>query len=182
VPLRSVQECREAEARGEHLKFVMFWSHQPARDGRVSAACLSQWYIAPFTIDGDMYVTAEHYMMARKARLFGDDEALARILSAEHPAEAKAIGRGVRGFDGDTWEKHRFEIVVAGSVAKFRANPDMGAFLRGTGERVLVEASPLDRIWGIGLGAADERAASPAEWLGENLLGFALMEARAHLG
>jgi ribA/ribD-fused uncharacterized protein len=79
------------------------------------------------------------------------------------------------------WERERFGIVVEGSVHKFAADEELRAFLRGTGERVLVEASPLDRVWGTGLAATDERAADPERWRGPNLLGFALMEARARL-
>jgi len=74
-----------------------------------------------------------------------------------------------------------FEIVVAGSVAKFGHDPGLREFLLATGDRVLVEASPRDRVWGIGLGASSERAEDPRQWRGLNLLGFALMRARAAL-
>jgi ribA/ribD-fused uncharacterized protein len=120
-------------------------------------------------------------MMAGKARLFGDPAAAERILAARTPAEAKNLGREVQGFDEKVWEAARFEIVVAGSTAKFGQDPALRAYLVGTGSRVLVEASPLDRVWGIGLAADDPRAADPAGWRGLNLLGFALMEARAAL-
>ena len=84
----------------------------------------------------------------------------------------------MRGFDEAVWERERFGIVVEGSVHKFGQDAALRQFLLGTGERVLVEASPRDRIWGIGLAADDERATDPARWRGLNLLGFALMEAR----
>lgn len=100
-------------------------------------------------------------MMAHKAWLFGDGETTARILAAEHPGEAKKLGREVRGFDGAVWDEHRYGIVVRGNIAKFGEHPEMKDFLLGTRSRVLVEASPVDRIWGIGLAADDERAASP---------------------
>jgi ribA/ribD-fused uncharacterized protein len=87
----------------------------------------------------------------------------------------------VRGFDADRWDAARWEIVVRGNLAKFRQNPELGAFLANTGDRVLVEASPVDRIWGIGLAEDDARAQDPERWRGINLLGFALMEARARL-
>jgi ribA/ribD-fused uncharacterized protein len=117
-------------------------------------------------------------MMAEKARLFGDDEAREKILAAASPAAAKKLGRAVRGFHERKWERARFDIVVAGSRAKFGQNAALGAFLTGTRERVLVEASPVDRIWGIGLAATSPAATQPENWRGLNLLGFALMVAR----
>jgi len=119
--------------------------------------------------------------MAGKARLFGDEAAVEPILAARTPAEAKNLGRLVHGFDEAAWDAARFELVVRGNVAKFGQDPALRAYLLGTGNRVLVEASPRDRVWGIGLGAANERATDPAQWRGRNLLGFALMEARARL-
>src|SRR6185312_8360159 len=102
----------------------------------------------------------------------------ARLLAVRHPNAAKKLGREVRGFDDETWVAKRYDIVVAGSVAKFGQNPDLRAFLLGTANRTLVEASPVDRVWGIGLTADDERAGDPYLWQGLNLLGFALMRAR----
>ena len=160
------------------MKYLFFWGHRPARDGSITASCLSQWWPAPFTVDGVTFPTAEHYMMWHKAQLFGDAEIAGQVLTAGHPGEAKKLGRLVRNFDEDRWVAARYDIVVAGSVAKFGQNPDLKAFLLGTGNRVLVEASPLDRVWGIGLAADDPRASRPEEWLGLNLLGKALMEAR----
>ncbi|RLU96837.1 hypothetical protein CTZ27_16535 [Streptomyces griseocarneus] len=178
---RTAEELLAAVGRGERVKYVHFWGHRPRRDGSVGPSCFSQWWPSPFTVDGTVYATAEHWMMAGKARLFGDAEAEARALAAGHPKQAKDAGRTVRGFDDELWRRHRFGLVVEGSVHKFAQHPELGAFLLGTGDRVLVEASPLDRVWGIGLAADDERAEDPARWRGENLLGFALMEARARL-
>lgn len=179
---------------GARVKYLHFWGHRPRPDGRVSASCLSQWWPSPFVVDGVTYATAEHWMMAGKARLFGDAEAQERAIEARSPAIAKKAGRLVRGFDETIWERERFGIVVEGSVHKFTAHPELRAFLLGTGKRsemevppaegwgrVLVEASPMDRVWGIGLAADDERAADPERWRGPNLLGFALMEARERL-
>jgi ribA/ribD-fused uncharacterized protein len=166
---------------GARVKYLHFWGHRPRPDGQVSASCLSQWWPSPFVVDGVTYATAEHWMMAGKARLFGDAEAQRRAIEASSPALAKKVGRLVRGFDEATWERERFGIVVEGSVHKFAAHPELRAFLLGTGTRVLVEASPMDRVWGIGLAADDERAADPERWRGPNLLGFALMEARERL-
>ncbi|MFI6645591.1 NADAR family protein [Streptomyces sp. NPDC050504] len=182
----SVSDGPEAEllarvGRGERVKYLMFWGHRPRPDGELGSSCLSQWWPAPFEVDGVRYATAEHWMMAEKARIFGDEEAGRAALAAKSPAEAKKAGRLVRGFDQAVWERERFGVVVAGSVHKFGSDERLGSFLLGTGRRVLVEASPLDRVWGIGLAADDERAADPARWRGRNLLGFALMEARERL-
>ncbi|MDQ0993349.1 NADAR family protein [Streptomyces sp. V3I7] len=166
---------------GARVKYLHFWGHRPLPDGRIGASCLSQWWPSPFTVDGVEYATAEHWMMAGKARLFGDAEAERRILAAAHPAQAKKAGRLVRGFDEATWERERFGIVTEGSVHKFGADAALREFLLTTGDRVLVEASPLDRVWGIGLAADDEAAHDPARWRGPNLLGFALMAARERL-
>lgn len=172
---------RAGAGAGDRVKYLLFWGHRPRQDGRIGASCLSQWWPSPFTVDGVTYASAEHWMMAGKARLFGDAEAAERAVAAKSPAEAKKVGRLVRDFDGAVWERERYGLVVAGSVHKFGQDAELGGFLRGTGDRVLVEASPMDRIWGIGLAADDPRAEDPATWQGLNLLGFALMEARAVL-
>lgn len=178
---RTVEQLLALHAGRARPKYLFFWGHTPARDGSITKSCFSQWWAAPFSIDGITYPTAEHWMMASKARLFGDSDTLAKILSCGHPKQAKDLGRGVTGFDETTWLAHRFDLVVRGNEAKFRQHPPLGDFLLGTGERVLVEASPVDRIWGIGLAEDDDRAEKPGEWRGLNLLGFALMEARDRL-
>lgn len=162
---------------GERLKYIFFWGHQPGRNG-INASCFSQWYEAPFIIDGQRYATAEHFMMAEKAALFGDADTRAQVLQAPNPGAAKALGRKVRGFEEGRWVEHRFGIVVRANQAKFSQNAELGRFLEQTGSRVLVEASPVDRIWGIGLAADDDKANDPNEWQGLNLLGFALMQVR----
>lgn len=163
------------------VHYLLFWGHTPGRDGEFGKGCLSQWFPAGFTIDGATYPTAEHFMMAAKARLFGDSDMVARVLASATPQQAKALGRQVAGFVEAIWLEHRFALVVEGNLAKFGQNPDLKKFLLATRDSVLVEASPVDRIWSIGLAADDPRAQDPARWRGENLLGFALMEVRARL-
>lgn len=180
-PPRSLPELRARAAAGRRVKYLLFWGHQPQSDGSIGPGCLSQWWLAPFVVNGIRYATAEHYMMVGKARLFGDETIAARILTTPHPGAVKALGRQVRGFDQATWDAHCFDLVVAGNVAKFSQHPDLGQYLSRTGNRVLVEASPVDRVWGIGLSATDPRAHDPARWRGSNLLGFALMHARMQL-
>ncbi|MEW9517150.1 NADAR family protein [Streptomyces tubercidicus] len=178
---RSVEELRAETTTGRRLKYVHFWGHAPRRDGSLGVSCFSQWWPTAFTVDGVRYATAEHWMMAGKARLFGDAEAERQVLKAHHPQQAKNAGRRVRDFDEETWQRHRFDLVVEGSIHKFGRHTALREYLLGTNSRVLVEASPVDRIWGIGLTADDERAADPARWQGLNLLGFALMAARQRL-
>jgi len=171
----------EHVSKGGSVEYLFFWGHTPKTAGQVDAACLSQWFPCSFSDEGVAYKTAEHFMMAAKARLFGDNDALADILGARSPAEAKAVGRRVRNYDDETWAGARAAAVVRGNIAKFGQHDDLGLFLRATAQRVIVEASPRDRIWGIGLGAANPAARVPSRWRGLNLLGFALMEARARL-
>ncbi|MDB5807037.1 MAG: hypothetical protein JWN73_4359 [Betaproteobacteria bacterium] len=181
TPPRNLAELQAALAAGAQPKYLLFWGHRPSRDGSVGKSCFSQWYEAAFETEGARYATAEHYMMAAKARLFDDMEAAAQILAAPNPGAAKALGRKIRGFDEAMWLAHRDDIVEAANLAKFGQNAGLREFLLNTDEQVLVEASPVDAIWGIGLAADDPRAADPAQWQGLNLLGFALMRVRERL-
>jgi ribA/ribD-fused uncharacterized protein len=165
---------------GFQPKFLFFWGHTPAHPDITDKSCFSQWWEAVFELEGVRYTSAEHYMMAAKARLFGDTASLERILACKSPAEAKKWGRLVKGFDEQVWQNQRLEWVIQGNLAKFSQNPLLERFLLETGTRVLVEAAPRDLIWGIGLGQNDPRAQDPATWQGLNLLGFALMEVRRH--
>jgi ribA/ribD-fused uncharacterized protein len=180
APAGDAQHLQRLRARfdaGEAMKFMFFWRHTP-HEGDITAACLSQWCDAPFEVHGQRYATAEHFMMAEKASLFGDRATRARILVAPDPATAKALGRQVAGYDEATWLRHRFSVVSRASEARFAQNAALGAFLDQTGSHVLAEASPMDAVWGIGLGAEHPLATDPREWRGLNLLGFALMQVR----
>lgn len=181
MPPRSVSDLIAFTARKGKVKYLYFWGHQPQRDGTIGRSCLSQWWPARFTVGDQTFVTAEHYMMWRKALLFDDVTIAQEVLVAKHPHRAKTLGRQVRGFDQAIWEAKRYDIVAAGSIAKFSQHDELKTFLAATGDRILVEASPVDRIWGIGLSADDPRAGNPAQWRGSNLLGFALMDARTAL-
>jgi ribA/ribD-fused uncharacterized protein len=175
-----LESLKGAVRAGWRPEYLFFWGHTPKGAGP-GKHVLSQWWPAAFAIDNQAYATAEHFMMAQKAKLFGDEETRAEILSARDPAEAKSLGRRVRGFDEQLWTAHRFQIAVRGNVAKFEQNAELKDWLLGTGSHVLVEASPVDRVWGIGLAVDDKRALDPETWRGLNLLGFALMKARATL-
>lgn len=177
----SLDVLRQEYLKGNRYKFLFFWRHTPPADGGVGASCLSQWWMQDFEVHGVTYSCAEQYMMAEKARLFGDEEMLAEIMWAKSPKEMKAYGRAVQGFDKDIWEGRCYDIVKTASKAKFSQNPALRQFLLGTKGSILVEASPRDRIWGIGMGKQNSDAENPMKWRGTNLLGFALTETRDEL-
>ena len=167
------------EKQGITLKYLYFWGHQPSKNGQITATCLSQWWEGhPFVVAGITYLTAEHWMMAQKAQFFGDYETSEKILVAKTPAEAKKLGRGVQNFDLGLWQEKCVDLVTQGNVHKFGQHEALKTFLLNTQNRVLVEASPFDKIWGIGLSADDPKAQHPHQWEGLNLLGWALMGAR----
>lgn len=175
-----IEDLRSRFNRGEKLDILFFLGHEPAAHG-INDSCFSQWHESPFVVDGERYLTAEHFMMAEKARLFCDEEIRQQILAAPTSALTKSLGRKVRGFDETIWRQNRFAIVVRANEAKFTQNSALARFLVGTGSRILAEADSMDRVWGIGLGQEDERVKNPNQWRGLDLLGFALMQVRANL-
>ncbi len=148
---------------------VLFWG---TRD------IYSNWHPSPFVIDGVQYAHVEQYMMAEKARCFGDTQSEQAIMLATDPKDIKALGRGVRGYVDAKWAAVRLEAVTRACIAKFSQNEALGRQLLATGDKLIVEASPVDPIWGIGLGENDPRALDVQQWRGQNLLGIALMKAR----
>ena len=167
--------------KGNRFKYLFFWGHKKSKSGEITYSCFSQWWTSPFVVQNVKYHTAEHWMMAQKARLFNDEENYNKILAAKSPAEAKLLGRQVRKFEEKIWIEERDKIVIQGNLEKFKQNIELKQFLINTKERILVEASPVDRIWGIGLSGDNEKAQNPKQWKGLNLLGFALMEVRDEL-
>ena len=163
-------ETREDPATGE--RFVFFWGH---------ASPFSQWHSAAFELAGLRCPTAEHWMMASKAMLFGDRDALAEIVATDDPGTAKRIGRRVRAFDDAVWREVSPELVYAGNHAKFTQHATLRAALEATENATLVEASPTDRIWGIGLSASHPDASNRARWRGKNRLGVVLTQLRDEL-
>lgn len=141
----------------------------------------SQWRPCEMTIGGTPYDCAEQYMMHQKALLFGDSETAGKILAATDPAKQKALGRTIKGFAEEVWRDHRETIVHTGSHAKFDQNKGLRRKLFQTGDALLVEASPLDAIWGVGLSADEAKAMHPEEWPGLNLLGKILTTVRDEL-
>ena len=148
-------------------RFTFFWNGP-----------FSQWHRSPFMLDGFVYNTAEQYMMAEKARLFDDTVILKKILNADHPRDQKALGRKVSGFDAKRWDEAAKGIVFKGNRAKFTTHRDLLAELLATQGTTLVEASPLDTIWGIGLAADNPDAQDRRKWRGTNWLGEVLTNLR----
>lgn len=175
-----ISEYEKLQKQDKNFDYLFFWGHKPTPDGSLSKTVFSQWWQKNFSVNGIIYPTAEHFMMAEKARLFDDNDTLEEILKAKTPAEAKKLGRKVQHFDDTIWKKNRFKIVVEGNYHKF-SDPEYKAFLLGTGNKIIVEASPRDTIWGIGLSQNSEKIYNPNTWQGLNLLGFALMEVRDKL-
>lgn len=142
----------------------------------------SQWYKSDFTTsDGTLYKNMEQYMMAQKALLFEDYDVLSMIMSTTNPYDIKRFGRQVKGFNDDVWKSHRTRIVYEGNLLKFSQNEQLKQILLETGTKTIVEASPSDRIWGIGLSVEKARVTPESKWKGLNLLGKALMEVRTTL-
>ena len=175
--MRNINELKQQIERGKKFKYLFFWGHQQKSNTTVDKSCFSQWFPRGFTIDEVYYKTAEHYMMAEKARLF-DNEMVSEILNAKSTKEVKSLGRKVKNFDDKVWSEASFDVVVKGNMAKFSQHEDLKDFLLSTSKKIIVEASPYDKVWGIGMLADDEKASNPLKWRGLNKLGFALMVVR----
>lgn len=151
-------------------KYIFFWG-----------GTYSQWCPSNFTIDGVTYNCCEQYMMAKKALLFNDNNAYKEIMATKSPKEQKAIGRKVKGFDKDKWDAVCREIVYEANYAKFTQNAVMKSELLRTGDREIVEASPEDKIWGIGMHESHPDILDKSKWKGTNWLGEAIMRVRETL-
>ncbi len=133
--------------------------------------CSLQW-------NGITFPTSEHLFMAHKAMYFGDVDILQDIITADSPGKAKRLGRKVAGFDQQIWSNISYDIMKIVCYQKIQQNPDIQEVLINTGDAIIVEASPYDRIWGIGLAPTDPDVYLPEKWNGDNRLGFVLMEIR----
>ncbi len=152
---------------------------------------MSNWYESPFILPIQMehkkkpflfeFQNAEQYFMWQKAMTFGDSDAARRILQADHPSHQKAIGRTVKGFDKKEWDSKSYGAMTRACTAKYSQNPKLALKLLDTYGKMLVEASPTDTIWGIGLAEDDPDARDPGMWKGQNKLGEVLMNVRAQL-
>jgi ribA/ribD-fused uncharacterized protein len=158
-------------------EFIFFWGHQPSKDGIITKSCFSQWWLSSFVVEDVLYYSAEHWMMAKKAELF-EPTKVNEITNTPSPALVKKIGRSIENYNDDIWKENRYNIVKQGTFYKFSQNQELKTFLLSTNQKVIVEASPIDTIWGIGLAPNNKKINNPSNWRGLNLLGFALMEVR----
>lgn len=175
--VQSNTELLEQIDNGYSPDYTFFWGHT-TNSSYVNESCFSQWYPSPFITDGLTFPTAEHYMMWYKAFAFDDQESVRQILESSDPSTAKKLGRSVTNFKESTWNAIKYLVVVKGTRDKFNHHPAMKEFLMATGDAVLVEASPYDKVWGIGMREEDEGVDNPRNWKGANLLGYALMKVR----
>lgn len=149
---------------------VFFWSGP-----------LSQWHSSPINYDGLKFNTAEQFMMYHKALVMEDSESAAQIMLAKSPREQKALGRQIKNFDLAKWDLWKEHIVYTANYLKFTQNEELYEFLMDTGDKMLVEASPEDPIWGIFMSEEEARNTPPENWKGLNLLGKAIMKVRKDL-
>jgi len=156
---------------------IGFYGHTN-ESGEINATCFSNFYPAPFTYQGWEFSTSEQALMASKAMLFWDHARFNMIVQADTPALAKRYGRQIENYDDTIWSAVRLEIMTKILHAKFEQNPELCEYLKSTNGLTLVEVSPTDKIWGVGLSLNDDAWKNPANWQGENLLGRALMRAR----
>ncbi|KAL3869028.1 hypothetical protein ACJMK2_041755 [Sinanodonta woodiana] len=153
----------------EHQEFEFFW---------LKSSPFSQWYRTHFVIEDRHFVTAEQFMMHQKAVTFKDFETADKILSEKNPRKQQKLGRQARNFNPQKWKEVCLNIVKKANYHKFSQNVDLKNHLFSTYPKILVEASPYDRIWGIGRAASDPKAQNKETWLGHNLLGYALTDVR----
>lgn len=157
---------------GREFNYTFFWGA-----GNFNGY-LSNWYKASFTYKGETFANCEQFMMAAKARVFEDEETRAKIMATNNPKEIKALGREVKNYEDDIWASERKQAVLVANYCKFSQNAGLGRDLINTGNAILVEASPYDKIWGIGMADTDENSRNALNWKGENYLGFILMTVR----
>ena len=153
----------------EH-NFKFFWSGP-----------FSQWSNHGFEIEGIYYNRAEQFMMAQKALLFNDMESFDKIMATKDAKKQKALGRKVKNYNDNVWANNSMAVVLTASYFKFKQNKNLKQLLLDTGSKELVEASPYDRVWGIGLKEDDPRALNKVTWRGDNKLGLCLGMARDFL-
>jgi len=141
----------------------------------------SQWLSSPFELGGIEYNCAEQYMMAEKARLFDDEDALETIMRTQNPAIQKATGRTVKNFEPLVWKENAKLAVYRANYAKFTQDDELYNYLLETRTKIIVEASPEDRIWGIGIDEYEAVRTPPLKWKGTNWLGEVIMKVRETL-
>lgn len=142
---------------------------------------LSNFYLCQLKDDKYSYNSSECYFMAKKAEYFNDQESLIKILNLKKPQEQKQVGKKVKGFNKELWEEVSYKIMLDGLRLKFTQNNELKNKLLATNNKTLVEGSPYDKKWGVGLKYDDDRILDESNWQGDNLLGKALMEIREEI-
>lgn len=141
----------------------------------------SQWSKSKFTEGEIEYPNAEKYMMMKKAEVFGAHEILFQMMKTDNPKTVKALGRKIKNFTDSKWDAHKMEIVTQASYLKFTQNPSLLKQLLAEQHLELVEASPVDKVWGIGLHYDNDEVLDKSKWKGQNLLGKCIMKAREQI-
>jgi len=157
------------------MKLIGFWETND------EFGYMSNWYRAEFDYDGHHFVNSEQAFMYLKAKLFNDTESMQKILENTNPLRCKQLGRNVKPFDSNIFDKHKYQFMVQVVYEKFSQNEYLKVKLLNTKDAILVEASPRDNIWGIGIDVNHQNFNDPNKWPGQNLLGKALMEVREKL-
>ena len=142
---------------------------------------LSNWWVAPFVLDGMRFSSVEQYIMYKKCAWFGDKDAAQAVLATDDPAKQQAIARKAKGYHDAVWKGVRQAVAMRGLAEKFVQNPDLLKQLQATGNSYLVECAKSDRIWACGISLYDDARFDIENWRGTNILGFALMEVREML-
>ena len=156
--------------------FNMIRFHKPEEEN----GYLSNWYMSSFSLDDKTYCCVEQYMMERKAIMFANYDIAEQIMKTTDPQTMQKLGRTVTNFNQMEWDGKKQLIVYKAIIAKFEQNIELMGRLLSTGTATFVECSKSDKVWGIGLGMDDD-ISDMSKWNGQNLLGFALCEARAEL-
>jgi ribA/ribD-fused uncharacterized protein len=141
----------------------------------------SQWYKVPMIIDHMEYNCCEQYMMHQKALLFSDFGMAEKIMLEKDPKKQKALGRQVESFDRKIWDKVCQSVIYKGNLEKFTQNSAIKKELMGTGDRLMVEASPFDEIYGIKMAENDFGVEDQKNWKGTNFLGIAITKVKNKL-
>ncbi|NBO22655.1 NADAR family protein [bacterium] len=151
--------------------FVFFWRGK-----------FSQWVKHPLLIDGVEYCCCEQYMMYQKALIFNDLESAEKIMSTSSPRQHQLLGREIKNFEQSVWDSHKFAVVYKGNYYKYKQNEELKNLLFSFPDNsIFVEASPIDKVWGVGRSVEETECSDPSKWLGINLLGNVLTSVRSVL-
>lgn len=159
-----MKNCRETDTH------IYFWGSE-----------FSNWYPCLFMYQDQKFFNSEQAFMWEKALFFDDFEIAEQLLAETNPKYAKALGRKVKNFNDEMWALASYPAMIAVNYAKWSSSHYLKDTLLSTYPKKLVEASPFDKIWGVGLRQDDDRILDEKQWQGMNLLGKALMNVRKEI-